>query len=122
VHLVADGGGAVVRTAMVLVFCNPLQVESLGLNAAQCTRAGTLAVALLRPTRLRDRLRLLLRSALKQLDEDGRVQSFCATEFEVHSLRRELGVVLDGEMLRLRPPLRFRAVPDAVRLVVPPAA
>jgi len=82
---------------------------------------GTLAVTLLRPTRLRDRLRLLLRSALRQLDEDGRVQSFCAAEFEVRSLRRELGVVMDGETLRLRPPLRFRAVPDAVRLIVPAA-
>ena len=122
VHMVADDAAGLVRTAMVLVFCNPMQVEALGLNAAHCTRAGTLAVALLRPTRLRDRLRLLLRSALKQLDEDGRVQSFCAAEFEVHSTRRELGVAIDGEELRLRPPLRFRAVPDAVRLVVPRAA
>lgn len=122
VHLVADDAAAVVRTAMVLVLCNPMQVEALGLNATHCTRAGTLAVALLRPTRLRDRLRLLLRSALKQLDEDGRVQSFCAAEFEVRSTRQELGVVIDGETVRLRQPLRFRAVPDAVRLIVPTAA
>ena len=104
----------------VLVFRNALQVEALGLRADGCTRAGALVVALLRPTRLPDRLRLLLRSALKQLDADGRVQSFCTHDFEVHSARREIEVVIDGETVRLRPPLRFRAVSDAVRLIVPP--
>jgi diacylglycerol kinase family enzyme len=119
VHLVADDDAAIVRTASVLVFCNPLQLEALGLRMEACMQAGSLAVAVLRPTRLRHRLRLMLRSALKQLDEDGRVQTFCASDFEVRSARREIEVVIDGETHRLRQPLRFRAVPDAVRLIVP---
>jgi diacylglycerol kinase family enzyme len=119
VQMVADDDTAIVRTDTVLVFCNSLQLETLGLDLGHCTREGTLAVAVLRPTRLRDRLRLLLRSALKQLNEDGRVQAFCAAEFEVRSARREIAVVMDGETVRLRQPLRFRAVPDAVRLIVP---
>jgi diacylglycerol kinase family enzyme len=119
VHMVADEDAAIVRTAAVLVFCNPLQLETLGLRMEACMQAGSLAVALLRPTRLRDRLRLMLRSALKQLDEDGRVQTFCAADFEVRSARREIEVVIDGETVRMRQPLRFRAVPDAVRLIVP---
>jgi diacylglycerol kinase family enzyme len=121
VHLVADDDASFVRTATVLVFCNPLQLETLGLDMAHCMRAGALTVALLRPTRLRHRLRLLLRSALNQLQEDGRVESFCVTEFEVRSARREIEVAIDGETVALRQPLRFRAVPDAVRLIVPPA-
>lgn len=120
VHLVADDAAAIVRTSTVLVFCNPLQLEKLGLDA-DSARAGVLAVALLRPTRLRDRLRLLLRSLLRQLDADRRVQSFSTTEFEVRSARRVIAVVMDGETVRLRQPLRFRAVPDAVRLIVPRA-
>lgn len=120
VHTVADDTAATVRTSTVLVFCNSLQLEALGLDLERCTRVGALAVALLRPTRLRDRLRLLLRFSLKQLDADGRVQSFCATDFEVRSARREIDVVIDGEIVRLRQPLRFRAAPDAVRLIVPP--
>jgi diacylglycerol kinase family enzyme len=119
VHMVANDAAATVRTTTVFVFCNPLQLETLGLNMAGCARAGALSVALLRPTRLRDRLRLLLRSALKRLDEDGRVQTFCTTDFEVHSARREIEVVLDGEARPLRQPLRFRAVPEAVQLIVP---
>lgn len=118
VHMLAHDAAAVVRTSTVLVFCNPLQLEKVGLDAAGA-RAGALAIALLRPTRLRDRLRLLLRSAMKQLDADGRVQSFSATEFEVRSARRDIVVVIDGETVRLRQPLRFRAVPEAVRLIVP---
>jgi diacylglycerol kinase family enzyme len=119
VHLVADDAADVVRTATVLVFCNPLQLETVGLDLTHCARDGALAVALLRPTRLRHRVRLLLRSALKQLDEDGRIQSFCASDFEVRSARREIDVAIDGETVRLRQPLRFRTVPDAVRLIVP---
>ena len=119
VHMVADDTAAVVRTSTVLVFCNSMQLETLGLDASHCTRAGTLAVALLRPTRLRHRLRLLLRTALKQLDEDGRVQSFCASEFDVRSARSVIEVAIDGEPVRMPQPLRFRAVPDAVRLIVP---
>jgi diacylglycerol kinase family enzyme len=118
VHLIAHDAAVTVRTSTVLVFCNPLQLEKVGLESADA-RAGALAVALLRPTRLRDRLRLLWRSALKQLEEDARVQSFGVTEFEVRSARREIAVVMDGEMARLRQPLKFRAVPEAVRLIVP---
>jgi len=120
VHMVADDAAATARTSTVLVFCSPLQLERLGLDA-DCARAGVLAVALLRPTRLRDRVRLLLRSALRQLDADRRVQVFSAAEFEVRSARRDIVVVMDGETARLRQPLKFRAVPDAVRLIVPRA-
>jgi diacylglycerol kinase family enzyme len=119
VHLVADDAAATVRTATVLVFCNALQLQTLGLDVGGCTQHGALAVALLRPTRLRDRLRLLLRSALRQLDADGRVQTLCAPAFEVHSARRVIEAVIDGETVRLPQPLRFRAVADAVRLIVP---
>lgn len=119
VQLVANDAAATVRTANVLVFCSALQLETLGLEAAECVKSGSLAVALLRPTRLADRLRLLLRTALKQLDEDGRVQSLCLTEFEVHSARRVIEVAIDGEPTRLPQPLRFRAVRDAVQLIVP---
>lgn len=120
-HMVVDDKVTTVRTSTVLVFSNPSQLEALGLKVQEYARAGALAVALLRPTRLRHRLRLLLRTALKQLDEDGRLQSFGALEFEVHSSRRVIEVAVDGETLRLQQPLRFRAVPDAVRLIVPPA-
>ena len=118
VRMVAHDAAATVRTSTVLVFCNPLQLEKIGMDSSG-PRAGALAVALLRPTRLRDRLRLLWRSAVKQLDDDARVQSFGATEFEVYSARRDIVVVMDGEMRRVRQPLRFRAVPEAVRLIVP---
>lgn len=119
VHLVVEGSGTTVRTSTVLVFANALQLEALGLKVQEEARAGALAVALLRPTRLRHRLRLLLRTALKQLDEDGRLQTFGTTDFQVHSARRLIDVAVDGEMLRLPQPLRFRAVPDAVQLIVP---
>lgn len=120
VKVVVGNLSTTVHTSTVLVFSNSLQIEALGLKVQEQVRAGALAVALLRPTRLRDRLRLLLRSALKQLDEDGRVQSFGATEFEVHSARRFIDVIIDGEETPLPQPLRFRAVPDAVRLIAPP--
>ena len=120
-HTVADDVTATVRTSTVVVFWSPLQLATLGLDTEGCAARGALTVALLRPTRLRDRLRLLLRSAKKEVGEDGRVHAFCATDFEVHSARRVIEVAIDGETVQLPQPLQFRAVPDAVRLIRPAA-
>lgn len=117
IRTVADGAASVQQTSSVVVACNALQLEQLGLDAAGCARAGTLAILLLRPTSFWDRLRLLLRTPLKQLDADACLSSFCATDLEVESRRRTIEAVIDGETVDLRPPLMFRAVPAAVTLI-----
>ncbi len=122
VRLVSGEAATVQRTSMIFVANNALQLKDLELDAAACTREGMLGVLLLRPTKWLERLRLLLRSALKDLDRDQRLETFCTEGFEVESTRRAIDLVVDGEIIRLHPPLKFRALPEALRLVAPPAA
>lgn len=122
IQVVADGTVAPRYTSLVFVACNALQLEHLGLKAAADWAPEALAVALLPPTTVMQRLRLLLRTAMQQLEEESRLEVVAAQRFDVHSRRRVIEVVVDGETLRLPQPLRFRAVPHAVELLVPAAA
>jgi diacylglycerol kinase family enzyme len=119
IHLGDGSASGQVQTSMLFVACNTLQLEALGLGIAGCSRAGTLGVVLLKPTRFAERLRLLARVVLKSLDEDPALASFCADGMEVRSRRRSVNIVVDGELRRLRTPLAFRSLPDALKLVVP---
>lgn len=119
VRLVAGNAEAIERTSMVFVANNPMQLQALGLDAQACMRGASLGVLLLRPTGWRDRLRLLLRTALKELDQDHRLASFCAEAFEVQSVRRAIELVIDGEIVPVRMPLAFRTDPQALQLAVP---
>lgn len=47
------------------------------------------------------------------------VTSFSSRSFRVESLRRTLAVAADGEVLRLRTPLRYAIHPGALRVLVP---
>lgn len=110
------------ETSLVFVAANEFQLARLGLQETAERKGNGLAVVLLKPTHWLQRLRMLLRAALKQLDEDGRLDAFCAWEFDVHSRRAVIEVIVDGEARRLAQPLRFRAVRDAVTLIVPAPA
>jgi len=119
VRIASDEGISVERTSMVSVVNNPLQLEALEPDTRACVQAGSLGVLLLKPTRLRDRLRMLLRTALKDLEQDHRLLTFCTTEFEVESRRSSIELVIDGEITHARTPLLFRAAPNALQLLVP---
>jgi diacylglycerol kinase family enzyme len=66
--------------------------------------------------------RLVLRAALGRLDQDADFERQCVPELIIHSRRERLGVSLDGEVMRLRPPLRFRIRPGALRVLGPAPA
>ncbi len=119
IHLGEGAASSKVRTSMLFVACNALQLDALGLGIASCSRAAMLGVVLLKPTSLAERLRLLARALLKNLDEDPALESFCAAGLEVLSRRRSVDVVVDGELKRMRTPLVFRSLPDALQVVVP---
>lgn len=119
VRIASDEGVSIERTSMVSVVNNPLQLEVLEPDTKACVQAGSLGVLLLKPTRLRDRVRLMLRTALKELEQDHRLLTFCTTELEVESRRASIELVIDGEITKARTPLLFRAVPKALHLLVP---
>jgi len=62
---------------------------------------------------------LMLRTVTGGWQKDQEVEVFTATEITVHSRRRRIRVATDGEVLRLKPPLRFRIRPHALKILAP---
>jgi len=67
-------------------------------------------------------LRLVWRTLLGRLDQGRDFESLCAAELELEGRRpRQLiRLALDGEVLELRGPLRFRSRPGALKVIAPP--
>lgn len=121
-ELHAEGQTRVVRTRTLFVGNNELQMQEIGLRHAVDVEQGRLAAITLEPLSLPRTLWLLVRGALGRLDGAEGVDSFAFDELVVRMRRgvRWVKVALDGEVLRMPPPLSFRTAPRPLRLLVPP--
>ncbi|MFP4031550.1 MAG: diacylglycerol/lipid kinase family protein [Desulfococcaceae bacterium] len=63
--------------------------------------------------------RTLLKRRLKEVPELERIQTRSMT---IDSRKKKLKVLLDGELIRMKPPLEFRVRPGLLRALIPPAA
>jgi diacylglycerol kinase family enzyme len=64
-------------------------------------------------------IRTLLKHRLKEVPDLKRIQTRSLT---IRSRKKRLKVLLDGELIRMRPPLEFRVRPGLLRVLIPPAA
>jgi diacylglycerol kinase family enzyme len=63
---------------------------------------------------------MLLRAALGRLDQTADFEQHRVETVTIHSRHRRLTLALDGEICRLRTPLRYHIRPAALRVLVPP--
>jgi diacylglycerol kinase family enzyme len=105
-----DAQREIVRTPTVFIGNNPLQLERVGLPEADDVERHRLAAVVVRPVSTRELLWLALRGALGQLGDDSNVRNFPFRELRVKGVGRTRGAVrvaIDGEIVRLQPPLTF---------------
>jgi diacylglycerol kinase family enzyme len=114
-----DGQAQEVRTPTVFVGNNALQLRHLSLNVAQCMKQARLAIVVMRPVGTWEMFRLTVRGLLRRLEEEESLRTFCADTLVVRNRRLPMAVALDGELLRIKPPLHFRSWPGAINLMVP---
>lgn len=99
---------------------NRLQLESLGLEQAAAVDQGQLLGLRLKPQSRWSLLNLAMRGLLGQWVDDERNKSFLFEQLEVSAPKRSsLRVAIDGELVRLTTPLKFRIAADALPLLVP---
>jgi diacylglycerol kinase family enzyme len=119
VELVADGQTER-RLATTLFFgCNALQLEHFNVAAAECLRHQKLAILSLK---LRSRWEITVAACaalIGRLDEVDTTDAFCASTVRVQTWRRALKVVIDGEIVLLRPPLDVMLRPGALQVFAP---
>ena len=113
--------GAAARTAdVVLVSNGAYHLDSLaGFGTRSRLDAGVLGVVTLTVDRARDVTALVAAEANGNLGRFRGYHEWTAREFEIGSGEPLLDVGVDGEALRLPPPLRFRCLPGALRVRTP---
>ncbi len=120
-ELSSEAQTRVIRTRTLFVGNNELQFQALGLRQAMEVEQGRLAAITLEPLSTVRTLWLAVRGALGRLDGAEGVDSFAFDELVVRQRRgaRSVKVAMDGEVLRMPPPLTFRSAPRPLRLLVP---
>jgi diacylglycerol kinase family enzyme len=119
VDLMADGLTERHLTTTLLFGCNPLQMEEVSVAAAECLRQQKLAVLSLK---LRSRWEAIVAACaglIGRLDKVDTTDVFCASSVRVQTRRRALKVVIDGEIVMLRPPLDVSLRPGALQVLAP---
>jgi diacylglycerol kinase family enzyme len=115
-----DGQQQVRRSATLVVGGNRLQLESLGIPEADAVTRGALVGIVLPPLARWRMILTAIRGLAGHLGDVEKVDSFAFTELEVAlPRRRHIKLAVDGEIVRLPLPLRFRVAPRPLRLLVP---
>ncbi|MGN2242235.1 diacylglycerol/lipid kinase family protein [Frateuria sp. GZRR33] len=118
--LCEDGQWQVRRSTTLVVGDNRLQLESIGIPQAGEVDRGSLVGIVLPPLARWHMIFTAVRGLFGHLGDVEKVDSFAFTELEVAlPRRRQIKVAIDGEIVRLPLPLRFRVAPQPLRLLVP---
>jgi diacylglycerol kinase family enzyme len=118
VHLTFGGETVTRKTPFVFIGNNEYQMHLLSLGGRMALDTGRLSVYVANRTGRFGLLRLAMRALFGRLRQAADFDLLSATDFVVDTRKRRLHVALDGELLRLRPPLHFRARPGALRVVI----
>ena len=118
-RLVADGEPLARRTPLLFVGANPEQLAAYGISGSECLDAGRLAVYITRPLPMSRLLRLAARAMFRGLYGSTDLEVICARELVVTLRRSRVRVAMDGEIARLKLPLRYRWRVDALRVQLP---
>jgi len=120
VDLVTGGEVATVRTPMIFVGNNSLQLRDLAMSGAKCMKLDKLAVIMMKPITKMETLRIIARGVFKTLENDERLETFCVDELTIHTSRPEHQIALDGEIITMKQPFRLHALPGILNLIKPP--
>ncbi|GGC02005.1 hypothetical protein GCM10011352_30260 [Marinobacterium zhoushanense] len=108
------------RSPMVFVGINSLQMRGVDLEIGPSIDTLNLGVVVMKPVSHWAMLRLSLRGLMRRLRDEACLEYFCAEQLEINTNRKRLNVVLDGERVRIKTPLRFSIESGALWVVAPP--
>jgi len=107
------------RTPFVFVGNNEYHMTGLRAASRESLTGGRLAVYVMNAGGRRGLLRLAWQVFWRGADRVAELDLLLVEEATVETRRRTLQVALDGEVIALASPLRFRSLPAAIRVTVP---
>ena len=121
-RVVLDTGDVAVRrtTPFVFVGNNRYEMNLLAASGRGCLDHGELSLYTTRHTGRLGLLRLALRGLFGRLDQARDFEGVCLPSVTIDTPKKTLKIALDGEVTRMTPPLHFRVLPGALRVIAPP--
>ena len=118
-ELDVDGTRLSRRSPLLFVGTNAHQLDAFGLNGIECVDAGRLAMYITQPLGARRLWTLAVAGLVNGFGDVPDLETLCGDEIIVTTRRPRIRVAVDGEIVRLHSPLRYRSRPDALRVMVP---
>lgn len=110
-------------TSTLFVGNNRLQLERMGIPETDALEHGKLVAVMVKPAGKLTMAGMLLKGALGQLGDAGKVLTFAFNRLRVRprgKLGRRIKVALDGEITQMTTPITFSVSPRPLVLLVPP--
>lgn len=121
-RVTADGQRLARRTPFVFIGNNAYTMQGLAIGERERLDGGILSLYVAqKPTRL-GLLRFAVDALFGKLGDERDFDIVHAAAMEIDTRRRMLRVSTDGEVTLMRPPLRYRVRPGALRVIAPQGA
>ena len=119
VRMSVDGRDVVRRTPYILIANNEHKMEGYELGKRTHLNQGLLWIYVMRRHSRWELVRLVFSLLSGRFRKNQEFETFAASSVEVITRRKRLGVALDGDVTRMRTPLKYRSLPGALTVVVP---
>lgn len=119
VHVEADGREIVTRTPLIFIGNNEYSIEGLTIGTRERLADGRICLYLPREVGKATLFWFALRALLGRLREADRFDATCVRELTIETSRRSIHVAIDGEVVTMTPPLVYRSLPGALRVLAP---
>src|SRR6266404_5387830 len=120
VRLSLDGKQLARRTPFVFIGNNEYEMEGFNIGRRACLDKGELSLYITHRTGRLGLLRLALRALLGGLRNERDFTALRTKEVWIETRHRRLRVAFDGETTIMKPPLHYRVLPGALRVIAPP--
>ncbi|HYE62087.1 MAG TPA: diacylglycerol kinase family protein [Phycisphaerales bacterium] len=122
VHIDVDGQRLSRITPAVLVGNNEYRLDAPGAGTRSTLSDGRLSLVITRRRGPRGLIMQALRASLGRLRGSRDLDELCGREITIRTSFGSIKVGIDGEIVRMKTPLRCRVLPGALRVIVPAEA
>lgn len=119
VKVEVEGRAVFRRTLFVFVGNNEYQMNAFSYGARSRFDSGDLYLYIARPETRLGTAGLAALALVRDVARSGHFDAWCVPELTIDSRKKAMPVYLDGEVLVLEPPLRYRVRPHDLRVLVP---
>jgi len=119
VRLSVDGKEISSRSPFVFVGNNEYEMENFNIGRRARLDAGELSLYFSHRMRRLGLVGLGLRALIGRVENAEQFVAMRATQFSIETRRGRIRVATDGEVTMMKPPLRYRVRPAALKVIVP---